>query len=193
MLVTAGNDDTACNQFKLYLSNCFHMKDLAVLKYFLGLELIRSSTGLFLCQRKYALDILQECGMLDSKAFTFPMEQHHQLSTASGTSYSDPSQYRRLVGRLIYLTITRPELSYSVHILSQFMQAPKLEHWHAAIRVLRYIKSSPGQGIFLPKDNNLTLVGYSDSDWASCPIMRRSITGYLMKLGSVPISWKTKK
>lgn len=73
------------------------------------------------------------------------------------------------------------------------MQAPHQAHWDAAMRVLRYLKSSPGQGIILPKDNDLQLVGYCDSDWASCPLTRRSTTGYLMKLGSAPISWKTKK
>lgn len=73
------------------------------------------------------------------------------------------------------------------------MQAPRQGHWDAALRVLRYLKSSPGQGIVLPKDNDLQLTAYCDSDWASCPLTRRSITGYLMKLGTAPISWKTKK
>lgn len=160
-LVIAGNDNAACESFKKYLHTCFHMKDLGALKYFLGLELASSPNGLFLCQRKYALDILQECGMLDCKPCLFPMEQHHHLSTASGAHYSNPAQYRRLVGRLIYLTITWPELSYYVHILSQFMQAPQQDHWNAAMRVLRYIKSSPGQGIWIPKHNDLTLVRLS--------------------------------
>lgn len=192
-LVIAGNDTVACANFKQYLSNCFHMKDLGSLKYFLGLELVRGSSGLFMCQRKYTLDILNECGMLACKPCPFPMEQNHRLALAKDSPYSDPPQYRRLVGLLIYLTITRPEITYSVHILSQFMQAPKQEHWDAAMRVLRYLKSSPGQGIILPKDNDLNLVGYCDSDWASCPLTRRSVSGYLMKLGSAPISWKTKK
>uniref|UniRef100_A0A151UGU2 Copia protein n=1 Tax=Cajanus cajan TaxID=3821 RepID=A0A151UGU2_CAJCA len=131
--------------------------------------------------------------MLDCKPCSFPMEQHHRLLADSGTLYPNPPQYRRLIDRLIYLTITRPEISYSVHVLSQFMQAPRQEHWHATMRVVRYLKSFPSQGIILPKENDLNLVGYSDSDWASCPITRRSITGYLMKLGPILISWKTKK
>lgn len=73
------------------------------------------------------------------------------------------------------------------------MQAPPQGHWDAAMRVLRYLKSSPGQGIVLPKENDLTLVAYCDSDWASCPLTRRSVSGYLMKLGTAPVSWKTKK
>ncbi|PNX89752.1 putative copia-type protein [Trifolium pratense] len=192
-LVIAGNDSFACAKFKEYLSNCFHMKDLGVLKYFLGLELARGSSGMFMCQQKYTLDILDECGMLACKPSSFPMEQNHRLALATGPSFSDPSKYRRLVGRLIYLTITRPEITYAVHILSQFMQEPLQAHWEAAMRVLRYLKSSPGQGIILPRENNLELVGFCDSDWASCPLTRRSTSGYLMKLGEAPVSWKTKK
>jgi hypothetical protein len=192
-LVIAGNCSDTCINFKQYLRKCFHMKDLGPLKYFLGLELARGSTGLFICQRKYILEILEECKMLDCKPSTFPTEQNQRLALDKGPTYSDPPRYRRLVGRLIYLTITRPEITYSVHILSQFMQSPQQAHWDAAMRVLRYLKSTPGQGILLPKENDLQLMAYCDSDWASCPLTRRSTSGYLMKLGSAPISWKTKK
>lgn len=95
--------------------------------------------------------------MLACKPTSFPLEQNQKLALEQGEFYSNPSQYRRLVGRLIYLTITRPELTFSVHVLSQFMQAPMVGHWEAALRVLRYLKSSPGQGIVLPKNNNLSL------------------------------------
>lgn len=131
--------------------------------------------------------------MLGSKPSYFPMEQHHKLSSDTGDLIPDPGQYRRLVGRLIYLTITRPDITYPVHILSEFMQDPRQGHWDAAICLLRYLKSSPGQGLLLPSSNDLNLHVYCDSDWASCPMMRRSITGYLVMLGSAPISWKTKK
>lgn len=107
-LVLASNDSIAYNKFKQYLSECFKMKDLGKLKYFLGLELSYGNTGLFLCQQKYTFDILKECGMLDCKPCGFPMEQHHGLSAEKGAAYPNPPQYRRLIGRLIYLTITRP-------------------------------------------------------------------------------------
>ncbi|KAJ4758369.1 Retroelement pol polyprotein-like [Rhynchospora pubera] len=192
-LVIAGNNSEALKRFKQYLSSTFHMKDLGVLKYFLGIEIARGSEGLFLCQRKYTLDILAESGLLGAKPTTFPIEQNHKLLSATGPLLDDPERYRRIVGRLIYLTITRPELCYSVHVLAQFMQAPLQAHYDAAIRVLRYLKGNPGQGVVLRADSDLRLYAYCDSDWASCPLTRRSLTGYFVMLGQSPISWKTKK
>ena len=100
-LIISGNDSSALQAFKSYLSNCFYMKDLGPLKYFLGIEVARSSTGLFVCQRKYTLDIISETGLLGAKPVGFPMEQNHKLGLASGIMLSDPEPFRRLVGRLI--------------------------------------------------------------------------------------------
>ncbi|CAH9119730.1 unnamed protein product, partial [Cuscuta europaea] len=163
------------------------------MKYFLGLEVARGRKGIFLCQRKYILDVLDETGLTGAKPVSFPMPQYHGLQSAEGPLFSEPDRYRRLVGKLIYLTLTRPDISYSVHILSQFMQAPRRVHWDAVIRVLRYLKGHPGQGILLGRHSPLSLVGYCDSDWASCPNTRRSVTGYFVTLGGSPISWRTKK
>ena len=133
-LIVAGNTASAIAQFKQYLHNCFHMKDLGPLKYFLGIEVGRGTDGLLLCQRKYALDIISETGLLGAKPASCPMEPNHSLARATGDLHADPESYRRLVGRLIYLSFTRPYLAYAVHIFSQFMQAPRQEHWHAAVR-----------------------------------------------------------
>nr|KYP43239.1 hypothetical protein KK1_035331 [Cajanus cajan] len=107
-LIVGGNDSTAIQRFKSYLSQCFHMKDLGKLKYFLGVEVARSQRGLFLCQRKYALDIITEAGLLGAKPVTTPMEQNHHLGLAKGPCLTSPDKYRQLVGRLIYLCFTRP-------------------------------------------------------------------------------------
>ncbi|KAJ4768963.1 Retroelement pol polyprotein-like [Rhynchospora pubera] len=192
-LVVAGNDSSAIHDFKKYMSEVFHMKDLGVLKYFLGIEIARGPTGLFLSQRKYALDMLAECGLLGAKPAATPLEQNHRLAESMSAKLKDPEKYRRLVGRLIYLTITRPELSYSVHTLAQFMHDPLEDHYAAVLRVVRYLKGNPGQGVLLRADSELQLNGYCDSDWASCPTTRRSLTGYFVLLGGSPISWKTKK
>ena len=134
--IIAGNDISTIHRFKNYLHNCFKMKDLGKLKYFLGLEIARGPEGIFVSQRKYALDIITECGLLGAKPCSVPTELNHKLALSKSHLLTDPSQYRRLVGRLIYLTFTRPELSYIVHILSQFMQRPRHDHWMAALKVI---------------------------------------------------------
>ncbi|XP_057252225.1 retrovirus-related Pol polyprotein from transposon RE1 [Beta vulgaris subsp. vulgaris] len=192
-LILSGNDSAAIQAFKDYLGTCFHMKDLGVLKYFLGLEVARSSSGIFLCQRKYALDIVAESGLLGSKPAATPIEQNHHFGRDDGPLLADPEPYRRLMGRLIYLAVTRPDLTYAVHVLSQFMHAPTQTHLDGAHRIVRYLKGCPGQGILLASDCDLSLQGWCDSDWAACPLTRRSLTGWLVFLGSSPISWKTKK
>ncbi|KAI5336117.1 hypothetical protein L3X38_026251 [Prunus dulcis] len=123
----------------------------------------------------------------------FPLEQNLKSTPTDVELLKDPSQYRRLVGHLIYLTITRPYITYSVHILSQFMRQPRKLHLEAAHSVLRYLKKSPGQGILFPTQSSLQLRGYCDADWDGCPTTRRSVTGFCIFLGDVPINWKSKK
>ena len=147
----------------------------------------------FLLQRKYTLDILAETGNLGCRPAATPIEQNHGLSTVVSPVLEDPKRYRRLLGRLIYLLNMRPELCYSVHILSQYMKTPKIAHWDAALRLVRYLKGSPGQGVLLKSDTDLTLTIYCDADWSSCPLTRRSLSSFVVMLGGSPVSWKTKK
>lgn len=137
-LIISGNNSNAICVFKRYLNTCFKMKDLGTLKYFLGIEVAWSPVGFFLYQRKYTLDIVTETGLLGAKLSGLPLEQNHKLSLAKGTVLADSEAYQRLVGRLIYVSVTRPNLSYSVHILSQFMQVRRIEHWEAALRVVHF-------------------------------------------------------
>ncbi|KAL9299641.1 putative RNA-directed DNA polymerase [Arabidopsis thaliana] len=192
-LIITGNSQRATQQFKEYSASCFHMKYLGPLKYFLGIEVARSTTGIYICQRKYALDIISETGLLGVKPANFPLEQNHKLGLSTSPLLTDPQRYRRLVGRLIYLAVTRLDLAFLVHILARFMQEPREDHWAAALRVVRYLKADPGQGVFLRRSSDFQITGWCDSDWAGDPMSRRSVTGYFVQFGDSPISWKTKK
>lgn len=110
-----------------------------------------------LTQRKYTLDLIADVGLLCSKPVATPMEMHHKLALDSSPFLQEAEKYRRLVGRLIYLSITRPDISYSVHILSQFMHKPREMQWAAALRMVKYLKGTARQGILLGSHTDMSL------------------------------------
>lgn len=175
------------------LSSDFHIKDMGPVSYFLGLEIDRSNVRFFISQRKYVLDLLKEFGMMTSTPLRLPWDAPISLTPDKGDSLPDPHCYQRLLGKLIYLTITRPDLSFPVHNLAQYIQRPTNVHMQAARRILRYLLTNPAQGILLASSIAAQLIAYCDSDWVSCLATRKSTSGYCVLLGDSPISWKTKK
>lgn len=171
------------------------MQDLGAPKYFMELGVARSPQDIYLCQRKYTLEIITECGLLGCKNAGSPMDQNHKLSLAQSDLLTDSECYRRLTGHLIYLLPTRPDLAYSVHILTQFMQQSHEENWLAALKTLRYLKGSIRQCVPFGVNTMFSVTGWCDADWGACPIRTRkhSLTCWIIQFGTSPIAWKTKK
>ncbi|XP_039142881.1 uncharacterized mitochondrial protein AtMg00810-like [Dioscorea cayenensis subsp. rotundata] len=175
------------------LSVRFQMKELGELKHFLGLEVEKTKEGMFLCQQKYAKDLLETYGMLECKPLSTPMEPNIKLRAGEGKNLEDPRMYRQLVGSLIYLTLTRPDLAYAVGVASRYMQNPKKPHLEAVRRILRYLKGTTDYGILYRKGEGCQVTGYCDADYAGDCDTRRSTTGYIFSLGSGAVSWCSKR
>ncbi|KAM0040746.1 putative RNA-directed DNA polymerase [Helianthus debilis subsp. tardiflorus] len=171
----------------------FKMKDLGRLSHFLGLELTYVGDSLLLHQTKYASDLLSKFKMAVCKRAATPMECNPKLYLEQGRELDDPTEYRKLVGSLIYLTLTRPDLSFSVGVLSRFMQCPRNPHMIAMKRVLRYIKGTVEQGVWFKRENEPKLIGFCDADYAGDLNERRSTTGYVFMYGSCAVSWRSKR
>ncbi|XP_058070999.1 uncharacterized mitochondrial protein AtMg00810-like [Magnolia sinica] len=171
----------------------FHMKDLGQLTYFLGLEVHHRAHGIFVNQHKYIQNLITLIGLEDTSFVDTPMDVNVKYRKDEGDLLDDPTLYRRLVGSLIYLTTTRPDISDVVHQVSQFMSSPQHLHLTTVRCIIRYLRGSPTRGLFFPTDSSLQLVAYSDANWAGCPDTRRSTTGWCIFLGDTLISWKCKK
>ncbi|XP_071700603.1 uncharacterized mitochondrial protein AtMg00810-like [Rutidosis leptorrhynchoides] len=172
------------------------IKDLGKLKYFLGIEILNQNDGICLSQIKYCLELLNDYGLLGSKPIGTPIECNVNINSEPSEKDSlltNVTEYQKLVGRLIYLTLTRPDISFDVQVLSQYMHAPLKSHLNLAFRTLSYLKNAPGRGINLVKGNNFSLHAFCDSDWAKCKLNRKSVTGYLVYFCNSLVSWKSKK
>lgn len=210
--------DSLITRVKEFLHAKFSIKDLGPIHYFLGIEVARSSTCLFINQRKYAFNMIYEAGLTGCEPSPIPMDHRHKLALSTTPLLANPSSYQRLVGQLIYLTVTkpylayfvhtlsqfmnqliyltvtRPDLAYFVHTLSQFMSSPTEDDQQAAYKVLHYLKMRQLKGCFIRLISNwlCPLIVTRIGAHAQLPLTRRSVTGYAIMLGKSLVSWKTK-
>ena len=169
-MLIIGDDDEYISFVKARLAEQFMMSDLGPLSYFLGIEVQSTSNGYYLSQHKYLQDLISRSGLTDTRTAATPMELHLQLQPTDGIPVTDPSRYRHLVGSLVYLTATRPDIAHPVHILSQFVSAPTSVHYAHLLRVLRYLRGTASRQLFYAKSSQLQLHAYSDATWASNPV-----------------------
>ncbi|GJS34646.1 ribonuclease H-like domain-containing protein [Tanacetum coccineum] len=169
----------------------FAMTNLGPLNYFLGISVTRTTSGIFLSQKKYATKILEQAQMLNFNPCRTPVDTKKKLGP-EGSPVTDPTLYRSLAGSLQYLTFTRSDLSYAVQQLCLYIHDPREPHLNAMKHVLRYLRETTDLGLQLFRSPTSQLIAYSDADWAGCPAMRRSTSGYCVFLGDNLLTWSSK-
>ncbi|XP_049410533.1 uncharacterized mitochondrial protein AtMg00810-like [Solanum stenotomum] len=175
------------------IMNKFEMTDLGLLHYFLGLEVKQREGEVFVSQKKYASDLLKRFGLVNCKSVATPMNMNEKLQQEDGTGQANARSFRSLVGGLIYLAHTRPDISYSVGVVSRFMSNPSKHHFGAAKRILHYVAGTLEYGISYSQVSNFRLLGFTDSDWGGSVDDRKSTSGNVFSLGSGAITWSSKK
>ncbi|GKE14519.1 ribonuclease H-like domain-containing protein [Tanacetum coccineum] len=168
------------------------MTDLGALNYFLGISVTRDARGMFLSQKKYAMELLERAHMSNCNSTRTPVDTESKLGS-DGDPVSDSTLYRSLAGGLQYLTFTRPDISYAVQQICLHMHDPREPHLAALKRVLRYVRGTLDHGLQLHVSSTSQLNAYTDADWAGCPVTRRSTSGYCVFLGDNLLSWSAKR
>lgn len=192
-MIVTGDNTEEISKLRDELAIRFEMKNLGELSHFLGLEVEKGSDGIFVSQKHYASKLVERFGLKESKSCSTPMDSNMRLRKGDGKALEDPRLYRTLIGSLLYLTITRPDIAYSVGVVSRFMQVPRKPHLDAAKRILKFVNSSLDLGLLYKKGVRCELFGFTDADWAGDLDERKSTSGYVFGLGSGCVSWCSKK
>ena len=194
-IIVASSSSPATTKLLADLQASFALKDPGPLHYFLGVHVESSPGGIVLSQQKYISDILRRANMENCKVSTTPMSSSEKISKDSGDplSQDDSTKYRSLVGALQYLTLTRPDISFVVNRVCQFLHAPTTAHLSAAKRILRYLKYTHSMGLSIRKSPSMLISCFSDADWAGCSDDRQSTGGFAVFLGPNLVSWSSRK
>ncbi|KAI3501210.1 hypothetical protein L1887_29073 [Cichorium endivia] len=192
-LIYAGNDPEMCRSFKQSMQKEFEMTDLGKMKFFLGVEVNQSPEGISLCQSQYAKEVLKRFKMSEANGVKNPIVPGTNLMKLVAGKDVDSTLYMSLIGSLMYLTVTRPNLMYVVSLLARFMAKPKEEHMAIAKRVLRYVKGTMNYGLHYGKDREQKLRVYTDSNYARDLEDRKSTSGYVCLFNGAAICWSSRK
>ena len=194
-IIVASSTDQATSALLKDLQKDFALKDLGDLHYFLGIEVKKVRNGIVLTQHKYANDLLKKTGMVDCKPMSTPLSTSEKLSLHEGSLLGpdDATQYRSIVGALQYLTLTRPDITFPVNKVCQFLHAPTTVHWAAVKRILRYIKQCTQLGLNIHRSMSTLVSAFSDADWAGNVDDRKSTGGFAVFIGSNLVSWSARK
>ena len=192
-IIFGSTNDDLCKRFAKLMQSKFEMSLMGELKFFLGLQVSQRIDGIFICQSKYLKDLLKKYNMEDSASARTPSSTAVKLGTCDNSIKVDITSYRGMIGSLLYLTASRPDIMYATCLCARFQADPRDMHLVAVKRILRYLKGTPNLGIWYPKESGFNLVGYSDSDYAGSVVDRKSTSGSCQFLGSRLISWFSKK
>ncbi|XP_050125167.1 secreted RxLR effector protein 161-like [Malus sylvestris] len=192
-LIFTGNDELLFKQFKRSMMVEFDMADLGKMRYFLSIEVVQKTDGIFISQRKYAQEVLERLNMDQCNSVQNPMVPGFKLTRDEEGVGVDSTLYKQMVGSLMYLTATRLDLMFTISLISRYMEHPTESHLFEAKRILRYVKGTVGFGVFYKKGGDEELIGYTDSDYAGDQDDRNSTSGYVFVMNSSAVSWSSKK
>jgi hypothetical protein len=192
-IIFGSTNEKLCEEFSKVMTNRFEMSMMGELKYFLGFQVKQLKEGTFLCQTKYTQDMLKKFGMEKAKHAKTPMSSNGHLDLNEEGKSVDQKLYRSMIGSLLYLCASRPDIMLSVCMCACFQANPKDCHLVAVKRILRYLVHTQNLGLWYPKGSLFDLLGYSDSDYAGCKVDRKSTTGTCQFLRRSLVSWSSKK
>ncbi|GJX30379.1 putative ribonuclease H-like domain-containing protein [Tanacetum coccineum] len=196
MACNSSDSDTEkswCDEFEALMKSRFQMSSMGELTFFLGLQVKQKADGIFISQDKYVAEILKKFDFVNVKTASTPIETQKPLVKDEEASDVDVHLYRSMIGSLMYLTASRPDIMFAVCACSRFQVTPKTSHLSAVKRIFRYLKGKPKLGLWYPRVSSFDLEAYSDSDYAGANLDRKSTTGGCQFLGRRLISWQCKK
>lgn len=192
-LIYTGDDDAMMEDFRKSMEEEFDMTNLGKMRFFLGIEVLQTSHGIHISQGKYALEVLRRFDMENCNSVRSPMVPGNKLSLDEDGELVDETFYKQIIGSLIYITTTRPDLQFSVSLLSRYMSKPTTLHLQAAKRVLRYLRGTVDFGIWFKRGGTGEVSVYTDIDFAGDEDSRKSTSGYVFLMDGSAVAWLSKK